>query len=178
MHSIQSKIIEPREERNWKGYSQAPDPYVSTRSKWTNTTVSSHYSGFSNPISQSSLLKNRAGVGGVDNTLEILSRSTHIKNKKYRIFCPKDSRFSPSQGYDFNNHFQNLLCIADRNHTQSYIFIMQWQIFTITENLSKEILVMFYLEIIFSSHALKKKINRQPYFHFIPQFLVQGVSNI
>ena len=63
MHSIQSKIIEPREERNWKGYSQAPDPDVSTRSKWTNTTVSSHYSGFSNPISQSSLLKNRVGWG-------------------------------------------------------------------------------------------------------------------
>ena len=46
---------------------------------------------------------------------------------------------------------------------------MQWQIFTITGNLSKEILVMFYLEIIFSSHTLKKKkINRQPYFHFTP----------
>ena len=35
---------------------------------------------------------------------------------------------------------------------------------------------MFYLEIIFSSHTLKKKINRQPYFHFTPQFLVQGVG--
>ena len=53
---------------------------------------------------------------------------------------------------------------------------MQWQIFTITGNLSKEILVMFYLEIIFSSHALKKKSIDSPISISSPNFLSRELA--